>query len=185
MRTANYPRIEDPHDSLTGSLQAKGVESFNEFGGRETGNPSRSGVIVMARPNKPPKRLFRTEDRVSSFEHDRLKSPGKRMKVMSRDHEDVLQNIEFAVVTQFREDRGIDDRHVDEALTVTIENGEPSDRRVDDLVYAIDQMRLLREDVSDDVWRTALLTVRDSVRRHSGRRPRETSYLDFVSPYVG
>jgi hypothetical protein len=30
MRTAKYPRIEDPYDSLTGSLQAKGVESFND-----------------------------------------------------------------------------------------------------------------------------------------------------------
>ena len=138
----------------------------------------------MPRPNKPPKRLFKTEDRVSSFEADRLRSPGKRMKVMSRDHEDVLQNIEFALVTQFREDRGIDDRHVDEALTVAIDNGTPSDRRVEDLVSAIDQIRSLREDVSDEVWRTALLTVRDSVRRHSDRKPRETSYLDFVSPYV-
>ena len=43
MRTAKYPRIEDPHDSLTGSLQAKDVESFHEFG-------RVAGVRLGARP---------------------------------------------------------------------------------------------------------------------------------------
>ncbi len=137
----------------------------------------------MAKP-KLPKRLFKTGDRVSTFEQDRLKSPGKRMKVMSREHEDVLQNVEFAIVSQSREDPGIDDRHIDEALTVVLNHGEPGDRRVADLVAAIDQVRTLRADVTDTLWRTAVLTVRDSVRRHSERKPRERSYLDFVSPYI-
>ena len=138
----------------------------------------------MAKPKPKPKRLFKTTDRVSSYEADRLSSPIGRLKVMSRDHEDVLQNIEFAIVSQWREDSGIDDRQVDEALTVAMNNGVPSDRRISDLVTVIDQIRSMRKDVSDEIWRMALLTVRDSVRRHSDRKPRETSYLDFMSEYV-
>jgi len=50
MRTAKYPRIEDPYDSLTGSLQAKGVESFNDgwLGSADGPQPP-----VVIRPQPP------------------------------------------------------------------------------------------------------------------------------------
>lgn len=136
----------------------------------------------MAR-NKPPKRMFKNTDRVSSYEAA-PNSEAKRLKTMSRDHQDVLQNVEFAVVTQWREDRGIDDRHVDMALTAALGGGTPSDRRVEDLIGAIAMIRSTRTDVSDELWRTAILTIRDSVRAHSQRKPGERSYLEFVSPYI-
>ena len=46
-------------------------------------------------------------------------------------------------------------------------------------------IRAMREDVADGVWNECLRTVDESVLRHSQFRPGETSYLDFVSDYVG
>ncbi len=52
----------------------------------------------MAKRNLP-RRLFKAPDRVSSYQHDR--SSTSRMKQMSREHMDVLQNIEFSLVSGF------------------------------------------------------------------------------------
>jgi uncharacterized alpha-E superfamily protein len=135
----------------------------------------------MAKRNLP-KRLFKTPDRVSSYQHDR--SPTSRMKHMARDHEDVLQNIEFALVNGHREDPEIDDRDVFEALRVSLNDGETDEERVDGLVMALRATRQFREDITDDVWREALRVVADSVKRHSERRPGETSYLSFAGQFV-
>lgn len=135
----------------------------------------------MAKRNLP-KRLFKAPDRVSSYHHDR--SPMGRMKRMAREHEDVLQNIEFALVNGHLDDPGIDDRAVIEALQVSLTGSEPDDERVDGLVMALRAIRQFREDIDDAVWRGAIHVVADSVRRHSALRPGETSYLSFVAEYV-
>ena len=128
-----------------------------------------------------PKRLFK-QDHVSSYKADR--SPKARMKRVARDHEDVLQNIEFALVRCHKDDPRVDDRVADEALTGAIAGAEPDGPHASDVFAALASIRRLREDVEDEIWREALRVVRDSVRRHSERRPGETSYLDFVAPYV-
>jgi uncharacterized alpha-E superfamily protein len=133
---------------------------------------------------QPPKRLFKNRDRVSSYESERSRSPSKLMKRMAGAHEDVLQNIEFALVNRHREDPGIDDRAVDEALRCSLNDTEPSDARVADLVGALEAIRQFREDISDDVWHDGLRVVRDSVHRHSRLRRGETGYLAFAGQYV-
>ena len=133
---------------------------------------------------QPPKRLFKNRDRVSSYESERSRSPIKLMKRMAGAHEDVLQNIEFALVSRHREDPGIDDRAVDEALRCYLNDTEPSDARVADLVGALEAIRQFREDISDDVWHDGLRVVRDSVHRHSRLRRGETGYLAFAGQYV-
>lgn len=50
----------------------------------------------------PPRRLFKSGDSVSPYKADR--SARGRMKQMSRDHQDVLQNIEFVLITGHRKD---------------------------------------------------------------------------------
>jgi hypothetical protein len=134
--------------------------------------------------NNLPKRLFKTTDRVSSYQHDR--SPTRRMKEMARDHQDVLQNIEFALVNAHRADARVDDGVVLAALTAcrTGKSKESDEPRVLDVVDLLDEIRALREDVADDVWAECLQVVEDSVRRHSDRRPRETSYLDFAARFI-
>ena len=129
-----------------------------------------------------PKRLFKQEHE-SSYRADR--SPASRMKQITRDHQDVLQNIEFALVKCRKEDRRVDDRAVDEALGAAIGQAEaPGHAIAADVFGGLAAIRKLREDVDDDLWRNALRVVRDSVHAHSKLRPGETSYLDFVAPFV-
>jgi hypothetical protein len=108
----------------------------------------------------------------------------KLMERMTKDHLDVLQNIEFAIVRRYRQDSGIDDGIVAEALKGAMGNGLPQDERAVSINETLQAMRELRSDVSDSVWRAGLQTVLDSVRRHSDLKPGRTEYLDFVCEFV-
>ncbi len=105
------------------------------------------------------------------------------MKSMSRDHLDVLQNIEFTLVNAARRTEGMDDRVVDEALGLALRGREPGED-ADALAVAVyemlEEMRAFREDVPDNIWHAGLKTVRQSARRHSTPAPGENSYLRFV-----
>ena len=108
------------------------------------------------------------------------------MKHMTRDHLDVLQNIEFALVNCARKDPTIDDRVIDQALQVAMQQTDAggSDPRVVMLCDLLDGMRAYRQEVPENIWHAGLRTVDDSVRRHSTLRPGEKSYLEFVKKYV-
>jgi uncharacterized alpha-E superfamily protein len=110
--------------------------------------------------------------------------PRKSMKRMTRDHLDVLQNIEFVLVSGYRSDRTIDDRIVADALRAAILDAEPQDSRARSLNESLESIRMLRSDVSDDIWRDGLRTVLESVHRHSSLKTGSRGYLDFVSDYV-
>lgn len=119
--------------------------------------------------------------------HSRTKEmPGSRklLKRMTRDHQDLLQNIEFVFVSLYREDRRIDDRAVANALKAAIGGDTAEDALVESLNKALDEVRLLRSDVSDDIWRDGLRTVLQSVHRHSKLRPGEREYLEFICYFV-
>ncbi len=109
--------------------------------------------------------------------------PRKSMKHMARDHLDVLQNIEFFLVSGYRSDRSIDDRIVADALIAAILDAEPEDTRAQSLNDGLESIREIRSDVSDDVWQDGLRTVLQSVHRHSSLIPGCRWYLDFVSDF--
>ncbi len=109
---------------------------------------------------------------------------GKLMKRMTRDHQDVLQNIEFILVTGYRDDHSIDDCIVADALEAAILGSEPEDCRARSLNEALEEIRQLRSDVSDDIWTDGLRTVLQSVHRHSRLTPGCTWYLDFASQFI-
>jgi hypothetical protein len=132
---------------------------------------------------KLPKRLFKSPERASSYEHDRLLGAG-RLKHMARNHEDVMQNIEFLLVTSWREDPSIDDRIASQALRAAIAGKETDDPQAAELLDGLRQIRAMREDVTEPVWRGALRVVDDSVHRHSSCRPGETEYLRFASQFI-
>ncbi len=134
---------------------------------------------------KLPKRLFKNKDVVHVYQHDRETKTS--MKHMTRDHVDVLQNIEFALVSYSQKDQRVDDRMIDivlEKAIQQIEPGEDTGPHVWMMYDLLKVMRANREDVSDEIWRAGLRTVQDSVRRHSNLRPGEKAYLQFVSQYV-
>lgn len=132
---------------------------------------------------KLPKRLFKSPDRVSSYQNSPA-SAGKLMKRMTRDHLDVLQNLEFVFARRHRQQRDIDDRTVVAAIHACLTKAVPEDPIASELVAALDEIRGLRADVSDDLWRDAFLVIEDSVKFHSRLRPGETSYLVFIQQFV-
>jgi phosphosulfolactate phosphohydrolase-like enzyme len=108
----------------------------------------------------------------------------KLIKRMSRDHLDVLQNIEFILVTAHREDSSLDDRIIADALKAAVDNKMAQDERAISIKDNLWDMHEFRADISDDIWQAGLRTVLQSVRRHSDLRPGSTEYLDFVSQYI-
>ncbi len=113
-----------------------------------------------------------------------LKASGSLENRMIRGHQDVLQNIEFALVSSYREGDNIDDKVVEDALQAAIRGREPEDPAAEEAFCRLAAIRQMREDVPDELWTDGLRVVYSSVRRHSECRPGQTSYLDFVSPYV-
>lgn len=106
------------------------------------------------------------------------------MKRMARDHQDILQNIEFALVSGYRENHSIDDCIVANALEAAILGNEPEDSRAISLNEALEDIRQLRSDVSDDIWTDGLRTILQSVHRHSSLKPGCRWYLDFASKFI-
>ena len=113
-----------------------------------------------------------------------MRGSGKLMKRMSRDHLDLLQNIEFILIKRYQEDDTIDDRLVAEALKATIDNVVPQNERAASIKESLQGIRELRSDIPDDIWRDGLRTVLQSVHRHSDLKPGSAYYLDFVSEFV-
>ena len=155
------------------------VHDHRRDGRRHSWNGRRA--VTLKPPAGPEPAL---SDAASPYRADR--SPMKRMKQMARDHEDVLQNIEFVLVNSHRQDPEIDDRVTDQALRACLSGADPAglEPPVPDLIAALTSFRQVREDVSEEVWREGLRVVQESVRRHSQFRPGETSYLDFAGQYI-
>jgi hypothetical protein len=109
--------------------------------------------------------------------------PLRSMKQMTRNHLDLLQNIEFILLSEYENDVCIDDSIVAEALRAVVLNTEPDDEIVQSLKERLEDLRRLRSDVSDEIWRDGLLTVLQSVLRHSSLKPGCIWYLDFVSSF--
>jgi len=109
---------------------------------------------------------------------------GKLLKRMTRDHHDLLQNIEFILVSGYRDDGSIDDRIISDALKAAIRGDTAEYALAESLNEDLEEMRLLRSDVSDDIWRDGLRTVLQSVQRHSSLRSGEREYLDFVCDFI-
>lgn len=134
---------------------------------------------------KLPKRLFKNPDVVHAYEHDRQSNLG--MKQMTRDHADVLHNIELTLVSAAREDDQIDDRWIHEALESFLVRRDADDEPeplVSQLKDRLLATRALRHDVPDAIWQAGLKTVRDSVARHSKLAPGDKDYIRYVSAYV-
>ena len=124
---------------------------------------------------------FRPRGRKRKF--IRQEKPKNIFKRMTRDHLDVLQNIEFSIVSVWRSSN-IDDKIVASALKTAIAGSEPADELSGSLIKALENTRLLRADVCDEIWRDGLKVVLESVYNHSNARTGDRDYLEFVSEFV-
>jgi hypothetical protein len=104
----------------------------------------------------------------------------------ARDHLDVLQNIEFAIVSCYREDPHgqIDDATVMRALQRSLLGESPDVSPVGLLMEAIAAVRSTRDDTPDSIWNDAMRVVMASIENHSSRDPGKTEYLDFVDEFI-
>ena len=111
-------------------------------------------------------------------------NPRKLYRKMTEEYTDVLQNIEFALVTPWREHPTIDDRTVAQALTAAMV-GEPPREALAKLIFdMLNEMRQFRRDITDETWKAGLKVVLDSVRRHSDARSGDRGYLNFASQFI-
>ena len=136
---------------------------------------------MSSRHRKPPKRLFKTDDRVSRFAHER--SPIGKMKRMAREHESVLHGIEGTLISSWEADPSVDDAVVGIAIHAVLTKQMPDDPSAVALAAELTVERV-RHDVTDLIWGEALRIVRDSLHRHSQLLPGEREYLRFVAGFV-
>jgi hypothetical protein len=108
----------------------------------------------------------------------------KLMERMARYHQDILQNIEFTLVTGYRDNHSIDDCIIADALEAAIRGSMPQDDRAISLNNGLQSVCQFRSDVSDDIWRDCLRVVLQSVHRHSTLEPGCRLYLEFVSDFI-
>jgi hypothetical protein len=115
-------------------------------------------------------------------------SPSKLLRRVPEEYPGVLQNIEFFLVHSWREDPTVDDAAVNAVLARAL-SGDAQDRPAEDprlagIAVNLERARIMNEGLAPEAWRDCLLTVKQSVRRHSDCRPGERKYLNFAAPFV-
>ena len=103
---------------------------------------------------------------------------------MTDEHSDLLQYIEFALVSAYRNDPKIDDKEVATALKSAITGTESEGEVVSLLMEYLSEVRHLRADISDDLWIDGLKVVLGSVRNHSTVRSGDQGYLNFIQSFL-
>ena len=106
-------------------------------------------------------------------------------KRMVRDHADILQDVESALVNAAKDSAEIDDSIIEQILRHAIQ-GKPSDAPI--VTWAMNLLAAIRQqrsDISDELWSDALRVVYNSLKHHSSCKPGDTSYQRFVSQFVG
>lgn len=114
----------------------------------------------------------------------RVEKPENIFREMTENHVDVLESIEFAIVNTWREDQRIDDKVVAAVLKALIREEEPKNEMARPLIKAIENTRLVRSDVSDEIWTKGLKVVLESVYTHSDAEEGDRSYLEFAGIYI-
>jgi hypothetical protein len=107
-----------------------------------------------------------------------------------RDHMDLLQNIEFALVTTWKEDARVDDAAVYAALRAVREDDEARSPLAGEAAAAVRgildwrRQNLEPHELSKPLRRAACKKIMGSIRNHSSCTPGDTGYLRFVSQFV-
>ncbi len=106
-----------------------------------------------------------------------------RWDEITRNHQDVLQNIEATLVNCWREAQGLDDYWVHVALVAAMRDDSPDHPAAWYVYWRLKAVRE-RRDVPPDVWLDALRVVDQSVRDHSSLRHGNRSYLSFIVAFL-
>jgi len=78
------------------------------------------------------------------------------MNQFEKKHMDLLQNIEFTLVTAYRNDNTIDDAVIRNALRELVYNKTCEDPRSELIVSQLHEIKNVRSDISDKIWKQTL-----------------------------
>ncbi len=107
------------------------------------------------------------------------------MRRMSTHHLDILQNIEYALLTIFKVDPALDDRAIAVALGAYLDNESVIDEDTRDILGSINMVRATNQgDHPESRWRDGMKVVLDSVKTHSTLAPGDRGYLRFISRFI-
>jgi len=144
---------------------------------------------MSSRTKQKRQRQKRTQQRKANIQTVTLHQKSDRasyklIRRMTRDHPDVLQNIEFALVSAYREDRRLDDSTIAETLRAAIRGLEPGSVLAGQVRIRLEGVREMRADIEDSLWLDGLRVILDSLHNHSDAKPGSTGYLSFASRFV-
>ena len=139
-----------------------------------------------ARRDQRKKAEKKAKSRIQALRTQRssFRVPNKVYRRMTERHPDVLQNIEFALLSTWRSHKEIDDSDVKHALIACLQGVPAEDVGAMRLQEALDDVRDLRDDITDELWRDGLRVVLHSVHNHSTAMSGATGYLRFIQDFV-
>jgi len=117
-----------------------------------------------------------------SYQHK--EKPENIFKQMTRDHLDVLHDIEFSIVSTCCSHSEIDDRMIASALRSVLNGSVPADRLSAALVNDLARTREMRARTTEDIWFKGIKVVLQSVNNHSDKKPGTRDYLDFAGAFL-
>lgn len=113
-----------------------------------------------------------------------FRCPREVFDTLVEHHQDVLMNIETAVLLAWRSDASIDDRKVKKALMAQFRGETPEKGGAKRVQEMLTDAREARPEISDEIWRNGLLVVLESVGNHSSTAPSVRDYLRFIDGYI-
>src|SRR5262245_7148002 len=103
-----------------------------------------------------------------------------RWEEITRNHADVLAEIETTLLDCWREIEGVDDHWVHHGLVGAMRDQPPDHPTAWFVYWRLKQVLERRDDVPPEVWLDALRVVDQSVRDHSSLKHQDRSYLAFL-----
>lgn len=113
-----------------------------------------------------------------------FRCPPDVFETMVESHQDVLQNIEFAIALAWRGDATIDDLAVKQALMASLRGDARETGGAKRVQEMLTDAREARPEIADLIWHNGLLVILDSVGNHSSTAPGARNYLHFIDDYI-
>jgi hypothetical protein len=107
-----------------------------------------------------------------------------RREEITRNHANLLFDIESLLVDCWRQNEGIDDHWAHMGLVAAMREDPPDDSTAYVVFRALTGMRSLREEIDSELWLDALRVVDQSLRSHSSLRHGDRSYLSFAAAFL-
>lgn len=111
-------------------------------------------------------------------------SSDKLRRTISKNHMDLLQNIEFVLVRHYRDNDDIDDNMCADALRSVVKDKPLTNPYSISMAEELLSLKASRGDVDDKLWIDSCRVVLNSINDHSTLAPGNRGYLTFMKQFV-